>query len=101
MSLSLGTIWREVWALIRRHPARLFGIAFLLHALPGAMLRAIAPATVPGRLPEPGLWLLFLPVVPVASLLGALAICRLALCPGESARSGLRGAVARRASVAR
>ena len=95
MSLPLGTIRQEVSALLRRDSARLFGLAFLFLALPGAILQAIAPPTTPGRLPEPGLWLLFLPVVPAASLFGALAICRLALSPGETARMALREALGR------
>jgi len=95
MSPKPGSIRQEVWALLRRAAGRLFGLAFLFLALPGAILQAIAPATMPGRLPESGLWLLFLPVVPVASLLGALAICRLALDPVETAREALREALAR------
>jgi hypothetical protein len=95
MSLEPGTIRQEISALVRRQAARLYGIAFLFLALPGAILQAIAPATLPGRLPEPGLWLLFLPVAPAASLLGALALCRLALRPGETARTALRDALGR------
>jgi hypothetical protein len=95
MSLSLGTAWTESAALARRAPAPLFAIAFLLIALPAAILQALAPVTAPGRLPEPGLWLLPVPVAAAAGLVGALAICRLALDPAETA-AGALGAGLRR-----
>ena len=86
MSLSAGTAWNESVALARRAAGPLFGIAFLLIALPAAILQAAAPVTAPGRLPQPGLWLLLVPAALAASLAGALAICRLAL--GEEERAG-------------
>ena len=95
MSLSVSTAWDETAAVAKREARLLFPIAFLLLSLPAAILQLIAPVTAPGRLPEPGLWLAFVPVVLVASLIGALAISRLALAPGEGAgaafRAGLRG----------
>jgi hypothetical protein len=91
MSLSLATAWDETAALAKREAARIFPAAFLLLALPAAILRAIAPVTAPGRLPESGLWLLLVPAVLAASLIGALSICRLALIPGESMGAALRG----------
>jgi hypothetical protein len=95
MSLSVSTAWDETVALVKGEGARLFPLAFLLLALPASILQAVAPVTAPGRLPEPGLWLLLAPVVPAAGLIGALAICRLALLPGETmiaaVTGGLRG----------
>jgi hypothetical protein len=41
------------------------------------------------------LWLLFVPIVPVASLIGALAISRLALRPGEGAGAALAAGLRR------
>jgi len=84
MSLSVGTAWDETAAFARRQAWRLFPIAFFLHALPAAMLRLAAPVTAPGHVPESGLWLLFVPVVAIVGLIGALAISRLALRSGES-----------------
>ena len=85
MSLSVSTAWVETAGVARRQGWRLFAIAFLTMALPAALLQAVAPVTAPGRLPEPGLWLLVAALVPAASLVGALAICRLALRSGEGA----------------
>jgi hypothetical protein len=91
MSLSVSTAWDETVALARGEGARLFALAFLLLALPAAILQAIAPVTAPGRLPEPGFWLLLVPAVLAAGLIGALAICRLALVPGESMTAAIGG----------
>jgi hypothetical protein len=89
MSLSVSTAWNETAAFARREARLLFPIAFLLLSLPAAILQAMAPVTAPGRLPEPGLWLLFVPAVLASSLIGALAISRLALRPGEGAGAAL------------
>jgi hypothetical protein len=89
MSLSVSTAWAETAAFAKRKSRPLFAIAFVLLSLPAAILQAMAPVTAPGRLPEAGLWLLFVPVVLAASLIGALAISRLALRPGEGARAAL------------
>jgi hypothetical protein len=93
MSLSLAAAWDETAALAKREGPRIFPAAFLLLALPAAVLQAIAPVTAPGRLPESGLWLLLVPAVLAASLVGALSICRLALFPGEGIGAALRGAL--------
>jgi hypothetical protein len=95
MSLSAGSAWVETAALAKREALRLFGIAFLLIALPAAILQAAAPATAPGRLPEPGLWLLLVPAAFAAAQVGALAICRLALHPGEGAGAALAAGLRR------
>jgi hypothetical protein len=89
MSLSATIAWDETAALAKREARRIFPIAFLLLSLPAAILQLIAPVTAPGRLPEAGLWLLFVPVTLVANLIGALAISRLALHPGEGAATAL------------
>lgn len=95
MSLSVSIAWNETAAFAKREARLLFPIAFLLLSLPAAILQLIAPVTAPGRLPEPGLWLLLVPAVAAASLTGALAISRLALHPGEKAGNALRVALRR------
>src|SRR5437868_7134373 len=93
--MNLAAAWDETAAIVRRRALPLFGLAFLLIALPAALLQAVAPVTAPGRLPEPGLWLLLVPVVPAVSLVGALAISRLALRPDEGAGAALAAGLAR------
>jgi hypothetical protein len=95
MSLSVGTAWNETSALARRKARLLFPIAFLLLSIPPAILQLIAPATAPGYLPEPGAWLLLVPLSIAANLIGSLAISRLALTDAENGRTafaaGLKG----------
>src|SRR5580765_4017813 len=95
MRLSVSTAWDETAALAKRKAWRLFLIAFSLLSLPAAILRLIAPVTAPGHLPEAGSWLLLVPIVTVASLIGAVAISRLALRPGEGAAAALAAGLRR------
>jgi hypothetical protein len=92
--MNLAAAWDETGAFARRQARLLFPIAFLLLALPAALLQAIAPVTGPGAAPRAGLWLLGVPVLVGASLIGALAISRLALGPsaggGDALRTGLK-----------
>jgi hypothetical protein len=83
MSLSVSTAWDETAAFAKREARFLFPIAFFLMSLPTAILQLVAPVTAPGRLPESGAWLLLVPAVPAAGLIGALAISRLALSPAD------------------
>jgi hypothetical protein len=93
MSLSISAAWDETAALARRESWRLFGLAFLLLSLPSAVLRALAPVTMPGHLPHAGLWLIGVPVLVAASLVGALTISALAL--GSAPRAALGTALRR------
>jgi hypothetical protein len=95
MSLSASTAWDETAALAKSEARRIFPIAFLLLSLPSALLQAVAPAAAPGRLPEPGPWLLLVPAVAAAGLIGALTIARLALRPGERAGAAFMTALRR------
>lgn len=89
-TLSITAAWEETAAFVKREARLLFPIAFLLLSLPAAILQALTPVTTPGRMPEAGLWLLFLPVLLVCSLVGALAISWLALRPGASVGEALQ-----------
>lgn len=90
MSLSISTAWDETAAFARREAGRVFPIAFLLLALPSALLQALAPATALGALPRAGFWLIALPVLLGASLIGALAISAMALGARDFLRVALR-----------
>lgn len=89
-TLSISEAWNESAGFARREAQLLFPVAFLLMALPSAVMQLFTPQTVPGQLPEPGLWLAFLPVVIVLSLVGTLAITHLALKPGSSVAEALQ-----------
>ena len=93
-SLSITTAWNEAAAFVAREGRLLFPLAFMLIALPTALLSAFAPApAASGELAGMGLWLLLLPAALVASMIGNLAISHLALRPGASVGEGIgRGA---------
>jgi hypothetical protein len=93
MTMSVSTAWDETAALARAQGWRLFGLAFLFLALPGAAVRALAPVTMPGRVPATGLWLALVPLLCVASLIGALAISHIALQAGAGLGAALRRGV--------
>jgi hypothetical protein len=88
--LSITAAWEETAVFVKREARLLFPIAFLLLSLPAAILQAMMPVTEPGRMPEPGLWLGFLPVLLVGSLIGTLAVSYLALRPGASVGEALQ-----------
>jgi hypothetical protein len=87
--LSLGEAWNEAAAFVKREGRLLFPIAFLLVALPQAVLGAFAPQASPGRLPEPGAWLLLLPAILILGMIGNIAMSWLALRPGRSVGEAL------------
>jgi hypothetical protein len=89
-NLSISEAWNESASFARREAQLLFPVAFLLMALPGAVLQMFAPQPVPGQPPELGLWLAFVPVVIVLSLIGTIAVTHLALRPGSSVGEALQ-----------
>lgn len=91
--LSITAAWNEAEAFVRREARLLFPIAFMLVALPTAVLQLVTPRADPGQLPPPGSWLLFLALATVTSAIGSLALTHLALQPGASVAEALqRGA---------
>ena len=90
-NLSITNAWNETAAFVSREAGLLFPISFLLLSLPNALMEAVTPApAVPGQAPEPGLWLLFVPVLIVLGVIGNVAISQLALRPGSSVGEALR-----------
>jgi hypothetical protein len=88
--LSINEAWSETATFVKHEWQLIYPIGFLLIALPGALLRAAVPVVVPGQLPEPGLWLALLPVAIVLTLIGNIAISRLALRTGTSVAESLQ-----------
>jgi hypothetical protein len=90
-NLSITQAWNETAEFVQREAGLIFPISFLLLALPNALLEAFTPApAVPGQAPAAGLWLLLVPALIVASLIGNIAISYLALRPGASVGEALR-----------
>ena len=95
-NLSITTAWNEAWEFFKREAGLILPVAFLLLALPGALLQMTMPVpAVPGQMPEGGLWLLLVPLVVVASMVGTIAITYLALRPGSSVGEALQVALRR------
>lgn len=79
-NLSITAAWNETAEFVKRESRLLFPIAFMLIALPVAVMEALTPDPAgPGRLPEQGTWTLLVPLVIVASMVGNLAISYLAI----------------------
>jgi hypothetical protein len=92
--LSINSAWNETMAFMAREGRLVLPVGFMLIAFPGALVQAAMPAAAPNQLPEPGAWLLLVPLAIVATLIGNLAISLLALRPGasvgEAIQHGLR-----------
>ncbi len=94
--LSITTAWNETAEFVRREAGLLFPISFMLLALPNALMELLMPAPpMPGQAPEAGLWLLLLPLLVVAAIIGNIAISYLAIRPGSSVGEALRRGAAR------
>lgn len=88
--LSITDAWNETAAFVAREGRLIFPIGFLMLSLPGAVLQILMPPPpAPGELPEGGLWLAYIPVMIVISLIGTLAITLLALRGGTSVGEAL------------
>lgn len=88
--LSLTEAWNEASAFVRREGRLLYPIALLLNALPMAIAAAAIPEIREGQMPEPGLWLLLIPLAGLVGIVGSLAITFLALRPGRSVGEALK-----------
>jgi hypothetical protein len=79
-NLSITAAWNDTTEFVKRESRLLFPIAFMLIALPVAVMEALTPDPAgPGRLPEHGVWTLLVPLVIIASMIGNLAISYLAI----------------------
>lgn len=93
--LSITTAWNESAAFVAREARLLFPLAFMLMALPVALMEAVMPRSEPNQLPEAGPWVIIALVALLASLLGNLSLNRLALKPGISVGEAVRHAASR------
>jgi hypothetical protein len=89
--LSISTAWNETADFMKRESRLILPIALLMFAIPGAAFQLAMPTPpAPGQPPAIGAWLLLLPVIMIAGLVGGLAISYLALHPGASVGEGLQ-----------
>lgn len=94
--LSITTAWNETVQYLKLHFGALFTIALAFIALPSVAMQAFGPAAAatPGAAPEPGLWLLLVPIVLILNIVASLAMASLALgrqkTVGEAIAHGFR-----------
>jgi hypothetical protein len=92
--LSLSRAWEDTTAILARDGRLFLPVALALFALPGLILSVSVPETEPGQILAAGPWLLVGIVALLVSLVGQLAVIRLAMEPhvtvGEAIGHALR-----------
>jgi hypothetical protein len=92
--LSLSRAWEETMAVLARDGRLFLAVALALFVLPGLILNASMPTTEVGQLPPGGAWMAVAFVALLVSLVGQLAVIRLAMEPhvavGDAIAHGLR-----------
>ncbi len=89
-TLSVSAAWNETAAFVARERRLLFPLAFMLTALPAALLDLVMPPPpAPGQLPQAGLWLAAVPLTFIAAMIGNIALSVLSLRPGLSVAEAL------------
>ena len=87
--LSISTAWNETTAFVKREAGLLFPIALAFLAIPAILFQFSMPQVEPGKTPEPGAWMLFILPLAVVTMLGSVAISRLAIVPSQSVRDAI------------
>jgi Membrane domain of glycerophosphoryl diester phosphodiesterase len=92
--LSLSVAWDEAKAVLARDGRLFLAVALALFVLPGLILNVTMPVAEPGKFPPAGSWMGVALVAGLISLVGQLAVLRLAMEPhvavGEAIVHGLK-----------
>src|SRR6476469_7505320 len=92
--LSISQAWDETRAILASDGQLIAAVALALFVLPGIVLNVAVPKMPAGQMREPGAWMLIALVVLLITLVGQLAVARLALGPhiavGEAIAQGAR-----------
>jgi hypothetical protein len=92
--LSLSRAWEETMAVLARDGRLFLAVALALFVLPGLILNASMPTAEVGQFPPGGAWVAVAFLALLVSLVGQLAVIRLAMEPhvavGEAIAHGLR-----------
>jgi hypothetical protein len=92
--LSLSRAWEETMAVLARDGRLFLAVALALFVLPGLILNASMPTAEVGQFPPGGAWMAVAFLALLVSLVGQLAVIRLAMEPhvavGEAIAHGLR-----------
>lgn len=92
--LSLSQAWDETRAVLARDGRLFLAVALALFVLPGLVLNVSMPVAEPGKFPPAGSWMAVALVAGLISLVGQLAVLRLAMEPhvavGEAIMHGAK-----------
>ena len=92
--LSLSRAWEETSRVLMRDGRLFLAVALALFVLPGLILNVSMPDGPPGSLPGAGIWIAIAFAALIVSLVGQLAVIRLAMEPhvavGEAIVHGVR-----------
>lgn len=92
--LSISNAWDETKAILASDGKLIAAVALALFVLPGIVLDVIMPAAPAGEMPPAGPWLVVAIAALLCSMVGQLAVIRLALGPhvsvGEAIAHGAR-----------
>jgi hypothetical protein len=87
--LSISKPWDETKDIIARDGKLLVAVALALFVLPGVVLDLSVPPAPSGELPPPGPWIAIACVAILISLVGQLAVIRLAMGPHLTVREAI------------
>ncbi|MFL6737056.1 MAG: hypothetical protein ACJ8F4_08375 [Sphingomonas sp.] len=79
--LSLSRAWEETTSLLARDGRLFVAVALALFVLPGLVLNVSMPEAQPGEFPSAGPWIAVAVIAALVSLVGQLAVIRLAMEP--------------------
>jgi hypothetical protein len=79
--VSISRAWDETKHVVAKDGRLLLPVALAMFVLPGIILDLAMPDAGPGKLPPPGLWMLVACAAILVSLIGQLAVIRLAMGP--------------------
>lgn len=92
--VSISRAWDETKEVLAKDGRLLLPVALALFVLPGILFDLVVPEASPGKLPPAGPWIAVAAITVLVSLIGQLAVIRLAMGPhltvGESIAHGAR-----------
>jgi len=94
-ALSISRAWDETKAVLGRDGRLFTTVALALFVLPGVVAELVTPRAPAGQLPDPGVWTILSILAILISLVGQLAVCRLALGPAISVGEAIRHGASR------
>ena len=93
--ISISRAWDETRAIIARDGKLLATVAAAMFVLPGVISQVVQPNAPAGEFPPFGYWSVIAVVAFLISMIGTLALIRLAIAGGQSVGGAIRAALSR------